>query len=289
MNEPVFLPVNETWQVCAKCCKISEPGGTVGLGGALMVCNPALQCVLQRSLHGPRAGCCSVACVKWAVALIPAAAAESLSNARDHPALPGIAVGTRGSRGWAARKINPMPFERCFICTVQCRAPLAQLLLDLKPSPMVSAGLNCTLCRGSSLCPANSVCWFVFPLSWLQGCQALVFYHLFVCPIWVHFQPLLAWPGAQQHPAPRCLHSALWLVPSQTGRARVLPSFAFWKWVEINYRAARCNYPTKPGKPLLCEAGGMDLSMQTWGLCLSEAPTDRPQCFGSDRHWVWSM
>lgn len=164
MNEPDFLHVNETWQVCAKCFQICEPGGTVGLGGALMGCNPALQCcaAAHSLLQRARAGCCSVACVKWAVALIPAAAAESLSNARDHPVLTGIAV---GSRDWAARKVNPIPFRRCFICSVQCRASLAQLQLELKPSPLVSAGLNYTLCRGSSLCPSDPVCWFVFSLS----------------------------------------------------------------------------------------------------------------------------
>ena len=41
MNEPVSLHVNETWQVCAKCFKIFEPGGTAGPEGALMACNLA--------------------------------------------------------------------------------------------------------------------------------------------------------------------------------------------------------------------------------------------------------
>lgn len=44
MNEPVSLHVNETWQVCAKCCKIFEPGGAAGPRGALMGCNLAFRC-----------------------------------------------------------------------------------------------------------------------------------------------------------------------------------------------------------------------------------------------------
>lgn len=48
MNEPVSLHGNETWQVCAKCLKGSEPGGTAGPEGALMGCNLAFHsCALS--------------------------------------------------------------------------------------------------------------------------------------------------------------------------------------------------------------------------------------------------